>query len=415
MGYTFAAALVKKTATAAGTRKAFREAMENQGYRKADSAEEASLSLRMYQDKKSAWLSLAMDIPESFDKELEFLRLVSAEMHTPILYFMNFDSDFLYVAATDGKDVQHVHVGFIDEDDDEENAEAMQDSEDLSIFDALLPDDAARAEFRRILAVDDEERVFSEEAAQEMAALFGYTPEVLFIDEDAKPFAEFCFDLPGEEAVPFLMPEDAPVAFEVTCGHFNVNPGILSFCSCGGAGRGVRILLQAQDYDAETWEAPCIEISNEINKRCGYPPPEEYSAKVVPKRAVFNDGSKGWVAEFPDVPLFRGVNPDSPQRRSMKAWKIDQAIEYHMGIALCDVRFRTPEPDEPVQMMLPDDGWRAHEPLSLQAHFEKYEQKTHIWIISMENSKACRHYAMPMVPLQRRQVWLVGFVPDEMI
>lgn len=415
MGYTFAAALLKKTTTAPGTRKAFREAMENLGYRKAASAEEASLCLRMHQDKKSVWLSLAMEIPESLNRELDFLRKVSAEMHTPILYFMNFDSDFLYIAATDGKDVQHVHVGFIDEDDDEENAEAMQDSEDLSIFDALLPDDAARAEFRRILAVDDEERVFSEEAAQEMAALFGYTPEVLFIDEEAKPFAEFCFDLPGEEAVPFLMPEDAPVAFEVTCGHLGVNPETLSFYSCGGAGRGVRILLQAQDYDAETWEAPCIEISNEINKRCGYPPPEEYSAKVVPKRAVFNDGSKGWVAEFPDVPMFRGVNPDSPQRRSMKAWKIDQAIEYHMGIALCDVRFRTPEPDEPVQMMLPDDGWRAHEPLSLQAHYDKYEQKTHIWIISMENPKACRHYAMPMVPLQRRQVWLAGFVPDEMI
>lgn len=410
MGYTFAAALVKKCPTAPATRKALRQAMENLGYRRAASAENAALSLKMYQDRKSAWLSLTMEIPDDLEEETAFLRSVAAEMHTPILYFINLDSDFLLMIATDGQTVQQVHVGFVDEDGD-----VPQDSENLSLFDGLLPDDVARAEFRRILAVDEEERVFSESAAEEMAALFGYTPEVLFIDEEAKPFAEFCFDLPGEEAVPFLMPEDAPVAFEVTCGHLGVNPETLSFCSCGGAGRGVRILLQAQDYDAETWEAPCIEISNEINKRCGYPPPEEYSAKVVPKRAVFNDGSKGWVAEFPDVPLFRGVNPDSPQRRSMKAWKIEQAIEYHVHIALCDVRFRTPEPDEPVQMMLPDDGWRAHEPLSLQAHFEKYEQKTHIWIISMENPEACRHYAMTMVPLQRRQVWLAGFVPDEMI
>lgn len=410
MGYTFAAALMKKCDTAPGTRKAFRQAMENLGYRRAASADSADLTVKMYQDRKSAWLSLAMEIPDDLEEETAFLRSVAAEMHTPILYFINLDSDFLLMIATDGQTVQQVHVGFADEDGD-----IPPDSENLSLFDGLLPDDEARAEFRRILAVDEEERVFSESAAEEMAALFGYTPEVLFIDEDAPPFAELHFDLPGGEAVPFLMPEDAPVAFEVTCGHLGVNPETLSFCSCGGAGRGVRILLQAQDYDAETWEAPCIEISNEINKRCGYPPPEEYSAKVVPKRAVFNDGSKGWVAEFPDVPMFRGVNPDSPQRRSMKAWKIEQAIEYHVHIALCDVRFRTPEPDEPVQMMLPDDGWRAHEPLSLQAHFEKYEQKTHIWIISMENPEACRHYAMPMVPLQRRQVWLAGFVPDEMI
>ena len=132
MGYTFAAALLKKTTTAPGTRKAFKEAMGSLGYHKAANAEEASLSLRMYQDKKSAWLSLALEMPESLDKQMDFLCKVAAEMHVPILYFMNFDSDFLYVAATDGKTVQHVHVGFIDEDD-----EAMEDSEDLSVFDAL--------------------------------------------------------------------------------------------------------------------------------------------------------------------------------------------------------------------------------------------------------------------------------------
>ena len=410
MGYTFAAALLKKTGTVPATRKAFREAMENLGYRKAASPEDAAVKLRMYQDKKSAWTSLGMEVPESLDDQLDFLRKVAAEMHTPILYFMNLDSDFLYIAATDGKAVQHVHVGFLDEDD-----EAMTDSDDLAIFDALLPDDAARAEFRRILAVDDEERVFSEEAAQEMAALFGYTPEVLFIDEDAPAYAEFCFDLPGKEAVPFLMPEDAPVALDIITCNVDVNPGRLRFRSCGGAGRGVRILMQAQDYDAETWEAPCIQLSNEINKRCGYPAPEEYEAKVIPKRAVFNDGSKGWVVELPDVPLFRGVNPDSPQRRSMKAWKMEQAIEFHVSIALCEGRFRTPEPDEPIQMALPDDDWRARESSMLQPHFDKYERKTHIWIIPMENPKACVHYAMPMVQLQRRQVWLTGYVPDEMI
>ena len=313
MGYTFAAALLKKAGTVPATRKAFRQAMEHLGYRKAGAPEAAVLSLRMHQDKKSAWVSLAMEVPSDPNEESEFLRKVAAEMQTPALYFINLDSDFLYIAATDGKAVQHVHVGFLDEDD-----EAMTDSDDLSIFDALLPDDAARAEFRRILAVDDEERVFSEEAAQEMAALFGYTPEVLFIDEDAPVCAEFSFDLPGSDAVPFLMPEDAPPAFTKSMAVTSVaNPSEIFLHSCGGAGKGVRITIQAVGYDAMEWDAPVAAI---CRSAAGYVKrtAEDYW-RGVPERASFSDGSKGWTVELPDVPIEPGVNLKNPLALSQKA------------------------------------------------------------------------------------------------
>lgn len=303
MGYTFAAALVKKTGvlgktpTASATRKAIREGFEQLGYVKAANAEDASLVLPLHHDKKSAWLTIALEMPEDLDAQTELLRQLSAEMHTPILYFMNFDSDFLYVAATDGTKVQHVHVGFIDEDD-----EAMTDSADLSVFDALLPDEAARAEFRRILAVDDEERVFSESAAHEMAALFGYTPEALFVDEDAEPFAVLGFDMPGKEAVPFLMPEDAPPAFtEMMAPLSHSNPTSIGINSCGGTGQGVYITLQAVGYDSEEWEIPVIAI---VRTR-----PEWTCRRCVPQRTIFPDGSKGWTAVFPDATIRRGANP----------------------------------------------------------------------------------------------------------
>ena len=365
MGYTFAAVLLKKTATAPGTRKAFREAMENQGYRKAANDEEASMSLRMYHDKKSAWLSLAMEMPEDLDKEMDFLRKVAAEMHTPILYFMNFDSDFLYIAATDGKAVQHVHVGFIDEDD-----EAMEDSEDLSIFDALLPDDAARAEFRRILAVDDEERVFSEEAAQEMAALFGYTPEVLFIDEEARPFAEFNFDLPGGETVPFLMPEDAPPAFTTAGAVLGWgNPASLSIHPCGGQGRGIRVVMKADGYDAEDWKAAGARLSNTLNKNLGHPAPAEYEAKAVPRRAAFQDGGKGWLVEFPDAPVFRGVNPASPMAHTLRADEVYRANGYTL--------------------------WLVFTGGKVQSNVVNMTEKTHVWVMPMENPAGAIHHTIP--------------------
>lgn len=365
MGYTFAAGLLKKTATAVSTRKAFREAMENQGYRKAANAEEASLRLRMYQDKKSQWLSLAMEMPEDLDKEMDFLCKVAAEMHTPILYFMNFDSDFLYIAATDGEAVQHVHVGFIDEDD-----EAMEDSEDLSIFDALLPDDAARAEFRRILAVDNEERVFSEEAVQEMAALFGYTPEVLFIDEDAKPFAEFNFDLPGGESVPFLMPEDAPPAFTTAGAVLGWgNPASMSIHPCGGYGRGIRIVMKADGYDAEDWKAACVRLSNALNKNMGHPAPAEYEAQAVPRRVAFQDGGKGWLVEFPDAPVFRGVNPASPMACTLRADAVYASNGYTLWLVFTGGKI----PNNVVNMT----------------------EKTHVWVSPMENPEGAIHHTIP--------------------
>lgn len=421
MGYTFAAALVKKTGapgktpTAPATRKAIREGFEHLGYTKAANAEDATLRLPLHHDKKSAWLTIALEMPERLNAQLELLRKLAAAMHTPILYFMNFDSDFLYVAATDGATVQHVHVGFIDEDDDDpENAECMQDRDDLSVFDALLPDDTARAEFRRILAV--EERVFSEEAAQEMATLFGYTPEALFIAEDAEPFAVLAFNEAGRDAVPFLMPEDAPPAFRGGCLGWG-NPAYLSLSSCGGAGKGIRIVMQAEGYDAKDWDACCVYLDNTINRNFGYPAPVEYGEKVVPKRVAFQDGSAGWVAEFPEAPVFRGVNPKSPAATTMRALNHTTATGYSLRLAFNGGTFRQTPPEEPI----PQEG-NGPNAARLQEFFQAQQEfytnnpeVTHVWIIPMENPKASIHHSIPREPLRkgRGNEWLEGYLPEE--
>ncbi len=373
MGYTIAAALVKKTGTAPQTRKAIREGMENLGYQKAASAEDAALALPLHHDKKSAWLTIALEMPEDLDAQTELLRQLSAEMHTPILYFMNFDSDFLYVAATDGAKVQHVHVGF-DEDDD-----AMTDSEELSVFDALLPDEAARAEFRRILAVDDEERIFSESAAQEMAALFGYTAEALFVDEDAEPFAVLGLDLPGQEAVPLMMPEDAPPAFTLVCGGYGNSIG-MSVKPCGGAGKGIRVLMMAEGYDAEDWRCACAHLDNTLNKNCGHPAPVEYEAKAVPRRVSFKDGGKGWEVEFPDAPIFRGVNPESPLARTKKAYDISSANEFRLCLTFTGGTFKNNELNR--------------------------SEITHVWVIPMENPAGEAHHSSPRQKLRIIPYWV---------
>ena len=413
MGYIFAAALLKKTTTAPGTRKAFREAMDTLGYRKV-AAEEASLSLCMYQDKKSQWLSLALDMPNSLKDELEFLRKVSAEMHTPILYFWNFDSDFLYVAATDGKAVQHVHVGYIDEDEDEENAEAMQDSEDLSLFDALLPDDEARAELRRILAVDDEERIFSESAAQEMAALFGYTPEVLFIDEDAPAFAELHFDLPGGDAVPFLMPEDAPVKLRL--GSMGLgNPSDVAVFSNGGVGKGIRVVLLAEDYDVQDWELPVIWLNGRCPVNRGELSLElQYSEKVVPTRCRFQDGKAGWIAEFPDAPLYQGVNPDSPLEFERKGFDYHYAHSLSLHIAFRGGTFSLPEPQKPEGAEATREAMTAWN-WARWHYFHCGEGHTDIQVIPLENPEQGFHTKLPRSPFDKRiwNDWLRGYWPDD--
>lgn len=430
MGYTFAAALVKKTGapgktpTAPATRKAIREGLERMGYTKAANAEDAALVLPLHHDKKSAWLTIALDMPERLNDQLELLRGLSAEMHAPILYFMNFDSDFLYVAATDGKAVQHVHVGFIDEDGDEENAEAMTDSEDLSIFDALLPDEAARAEFRRILAVDMMERVFSESAAQEMAALFGYTPETLFVDEDAEPFAVLAFDLPGDPlshpqaddsspqgragVVPLMMPEDAPPAF--TCEYAVLgggNPVCMDVYPGGGRGRGIRVLVQAEGYDAENWELLPLHLTNR-NKPHDAKADESYEADATPRRVEFRDGSKGWIAEFPDAPIFCGVNPASPARNTSRADRLRQknGLVLYLAFEGGDVRELVPPVFRPDPALMNDpEGMKAW----LRSQFEPIlmnTEKTHIWVVPVENQDGAIHHEVPRTKLQRRPFWL---------
>lgn len=374
MGYTFAAALFRKTGTAPATRKVLRESMESMGYRRAASAEEASLSLHLYQHKKSSWLCAALDMPEDLDKELDFLRALAAGMHTSILYFMNFDSDLLFIAATDGVDVQHVHVGYCEEDD------LPPDSDNLSLFDQLLADDAARAEFRRILAVDEEERIFSESAAEEMAPLFGYTPEVLFTDEDTPIFAELNFDLPGEEAVPFLMAEDAPPAFtkELALLEWG-NPACLAIHPCGGTGKGIRVLMRAEGYDDEDWEAECVQLSNVINKNMGHPAPLEYQAKALPKRVAFQDGSKGWMVDFPEAPIFRGVNPKSPMARSQRADAIYTANGYSLYLAFTGGTFSTEDLN--------------------------FTEKTYIWVVPMENPAGAINHSIPRSPIRDIKPW----------
>lgn len=382
MGYTFAAALVKKCGTAPGTRKAFRQAMENLGYRRAASADSADLTVKMYQDRKSAWLSLVREIPDDLEEETAFLRSVAAEMHTPILCFINLDSDFLLMIATDGQTVQQVHVGFADEDED-----VPLDSEELSLFDGLLPDDEARAAFRRILAVDEKERIFSEAAAEEMAALFGYTPEVLFIDEDAPPFAEMHFDLPGGKAVPFLAPEDAPPAFTKALAVLSYgNPATMMLHSCGGKGKGIRVILQAVGYDAHDWELMPLELNNRgMLAFLDEPEGREYEEQAAPVRVRFQDGAEGWEAIFPDAPIPRGVNPASPQAESPKAWKEYCTHALLLAISFRGGSFRTPREKPEDFYVNPPDG------------------ETHVWVIPLENPQVPLTHRIPREQLRRRQ------------
>lgn len=410
MGYTFSAALVKRTGTAPATRKAIREGMGNMGYQKASNAEDASLVLPLYHDKKSAWMAIALEMPERIGQQMEFLRKLAAEMHTAILYFMNFDSDYLYVGATDGTQVQHVHVGYIDEDEGDEPDGLMQNSDDLSVFDALLPDEAARAEFRRILAVDMMERVFSESAAHEMAALFGYTPEALFVDEDAEPFAVLAFDLPDTGAVPLLMPEDAPPSFTregaVLGGG---NPICMDVYPGGGRGRGIRVLVQAEGYDAEDWELLPLHVTNRHKSR-DVKVDESYEAEATPRRVSFSDGSKGWMAEFPDAPIFCGVNPASPACKSSRADKIREknGLVLYLAFEGGHVKELVPPVFRPDPALMNDpEGMKAW----LRSQFEPIlmnTEKTHIWVAPMENQDGAMHHEVPRTKLERKPFWLKG-------
>ncbi len=131
---------------------------------------------------------------------------------------------------------------------------------------------------------------------------------------------------------------------------------------------------------AEDWRCACACLYNTTNKNCGHPAPVEYEAKAVPRRVSFKDGGKGWEVEFPDAPIFRGVNPDSPLARTKRAYDISLANEFRLDLTFTGGTFKNNELNR--------------------------SEITHVWVIPMENPAGAIHHSSPRQKLRIIPYWV---------
>lgn len=307
---------------------------------------EVERSYRLYAPAKQRWGALVPDSPENCD--VDEARQLARELGAPVIYAANMDSDALYLYLTDGERGEDLCIG------DGETYELCPETGPGALWDEVLGSDANRAAFREILA---RKYVFSEEALGELAPLLGGMPDLIAIpldgsydDFEARPYCSFNLGHKGS-GTPFRMKAGAPPAFvdqRHVAHDINANPFHIRCESCGGEGRGVVAEFRALNYDPDALEMPFATIfhfglreelfaespitdEKTLHKRCGF--------RSVPERCTFDDGSRGWVARFPEVPILQGVNPAHPQFAHSRGMKERFAGCFCVYAAICGDAF----------------------------------------------------------------------------
>ena len=207
---------------------------------------------------------------------------------------------------------------------------------------------------------------------------------------------------------PLYMPEDASPAFTTARSVRGTgNPIAMELHSCGGKGRGIRVALMAEGYDATDWELLPLHLTNQ-RPFGGGQVEEPYTATAQPQRITFSDGSAGWVAEFPDAPIPCGVNPDVP---NPYAKHVIQAYA-HTGYLL-RLAFEGGNPPEgmppvmnPSMELMQDKNALREWLLEQFKPVLENPEKTHIWVYPADNQDGAVHHEVPRAKLARPPFWL---------
>ena len=97
-------------------------------------------------------------------------------------------------------------------------------------------------------------------------------------------------------------------------------------------------------------------------------------------RKAFQDGGKGWEVEFPDAPIFRGVNPASPLAHSARVDAIYGANSHNLCLTFTGGTVKDNELN--------------------------FSEQTHIWIIPIENPDGVIHHSSPRQRLRFIPKWV---------
>ena len=314
--------------------RAFKKAM---GYVPARDGQEPEAAVTLY--RAGGWIAMVseeLDFSADIDQGEPQLQRLSAALEMPLIHFSNYDSDALLEAVTDGR---HTHFACCGDPDTLAGFGMPVGPGDLSLLDKMLTDETSRARLREILS---SRPVFSEDIVAQLSSLLAFPKGLAPLSPGAKPWAVLnLVKAAPKERVSRLLPADMPPALDAaSTSHINGEFVVLDAACGGGEGRGLRVTILPENYDGADWEIPVVTF---------LPPGEQipdrfrHAAFVVPRcKTIDPDGRAGWVAECPDLPLHRGMNPEYARMHPLKAQR------YHGDHgALIYLAFFKKDPDLP--------------------------------------------------------------------
>ena len=143
---------------------------------------------------------------------------------------------------------------------------------------------------------------------------FSYTDSLRHPGDAGEPLTEFAFQ--RKVVVTEFLPDNLPPAFRCRDYSLMTNNVSASFISTGGKSEGIEVYLVAKGFDAECCTIDEIRITWKItllkNRRVSVAKPE---------RSDFEGGNAGWVAEFPDIEIVPGPNPERADVHSPKSFE----------------------------------------------------------------------------------------------
>ena len=390
MGFSFQSILIKKRGTPAQTKKAFLAAMKDLGYSVTDDPENG-FAVRFVTARKSAYVCVTGDVLfESADRDV--LTAIGDETQTPVLLLRNFASDWLEVRLYHEGRKQTFSYGMPP---DPEMEQAEPGEHDL--FAALLPDEEAKEAFVRLIHTD---HAFSEEIVWGMAPLFGFNERLLYPEEGGKTETVLYFTKTGS-FVPKLLPATDAPAFRINTYSYE-NPYFLDVNPAGGCGRGIRVIVKGTGFDTDQWRCPLAAVYSGSITDHGLSPEEEAHLifRVRPERVTFTDGAKGWIADFPDAVIDRGLNPEHPVSGTHEGFEYNAARSWVVRYLLI------PDKTVPREIIKP----------RFYSETGASKEHVHIFVVPMEHQDGfayCR-----LVPYARMwtgglEGWWLGEFKDE--
>lgn len=314
--------------------------------------EEADYEVKLRFD-LNGWTLLYSDYsPGKMDKCRKQACNIALAAGENCVYIRCLDSDEIIFVLADGKKSETMKLNLYEKHDDCDKPKAPNRMWKSKILE----------HYQEFSDLFTEEYVCAEDIIDKMARYTGWPEDLLdqiyAIENDTKAGDNIKVVYIKERETSFFVNRYAAPCLQLESFYMMGNPAHKSFFSTGGETRGIKIEFRAHGFNPEEYDFQYCFIRSLYEETRTDNLPEkkgELSDKLIkkiaargytmvnPKLAVFQDDSVGWIAEFPDLKIRRGVNANSPAFKTVKGDDYLKTNDFVLGFSMTGERYISDE------------------------------------------------------------------------